>query len=43
VAVIDRLVSAGADVRAPGNGKGMTLQEMAAGNPAVQEALRRQG
>jgi hypothetical protein len=41
VAVIDRLVSAGADVHAPG--KGMTLLEMAEGNPAVQEALRRQG
>jgi ankyrin repeat protein len=42
-AVVDRLVAAGADVRAPGNGEGRTLVEMARGNAAVQEALRRHG
>jgi hypothetical protein len=42
-AVIDRLVDAGADVHAPGNGEPRTLLEMARGNPVVQDALRRHG
>ena len=42
-AVADRLVAAGADIRAVGNGGGLTLLEMANGNPAMQEALRRLG
>jgi len=42
-AVADRLVAAGADVRAAGNGAGLTLVTMAQGNPAMQEALRRHG
>ena len=42
-AVIDRLVKAGADISAVGNRNGRTLMEMAAGNPAVQERLRRLG
>ena len=42
-AVIDRLVAAGADVHASGNGRGMSLLEMAAGDPATQAALRRHG
>ena len=42
-AVADRLVAAGADIKAVGNGNGLTLLEMAHGNPAMQEALRRQG
>ncbi|HEX6996901.1 MAG TPA: hypothetical protein VF322_02080 [Gammaproteobacteria bacterium] len=42
-AVIDRLVAAGADVRAPANGAGRTLVEMARGNPTVQAELRRHG
>jgi ankyrin repeat protein len=42
-AVIARLVAAGADISAVGNRNGRTLLEMAAGNPAVQEALRRLG
>jgi hypothetical protein len=42
-AVIERLVSAGADITAPGNGEGLTLLEMAKGNRAMQEALRRHG
>jgi hypothetical protein len=41
--VADRLVAAGADITAPGNGEGRTLVEMAHGNPAMQEALRRLG
>jgi len=41
-AVVDRLVAAGADVAALGNASS-TLLEMASGNPAVQEALRRHG
>jgi ankyrin repeat protein len=41
--VIDRLVAAGADIAAPGNGGGATLLEMAKGNPEVQAALRRHG
>lgn len=42
-AVADRLVAAGADIRAPGNGAGRSLLGMAQGNPAMQEALRRHG
>ena len=42
-AVIDRLVADGADIHAPGNGEPQSLLEMANGNPAVQEALRRHG
>jgi ankyrin repeat protein len=42
-AVADRLVAAGADITELGNGVGRTLLEMAQGNPAMQEALRRHG
>jgi ankyrin repeat protein len=42
-AVADRLVAAGADITAVGNGEGRTLLAMAQGNPAMQEALRRRG
>jgi ankyrin repeat protein len=42
-AVADRLVAAGADITAVGNGAGRTLLEMAQGNPAMQAALRRHG
>jgi ankyrin repeat protein len=42
-AVVDRLVAAGADITALGNGAGRTLLEMAQGNPAMQAALRRHG
>ena len=42
-AVADRLIAAGADIKAVGNGDGLTLLEMARDNPALQEALRRQG
>jgi ankyrin repeat protein len=42
-AVADRLVAAGADITAVGNGEGRTLVAMAQGNPAMQEALRRRG
>jgi ankyrin repeat protein len=42
-AVIDRLVDAGADIHAAGNGEPRTLLEMARGNPVVQDALRRHG
>jgi len=42
-AVIDRLVAAGADIHAVGNGNGMPLLRMANGNPTVQDALRRHG
>jgi len=38
--VVDRLVAADADIKAVGNGDGLTLLEMARGNPAMQEALR---
>jgi ankyrin repeat protein len=41
--VASRLVAAGADITALGNGAGLTLVEMARGNPAMQEALRRLG
>ena len=43
VAVVDRLVAAGADINAPGNGENKSLLAMAEGNGAVQEALRRHG
>jgi ankyrin repeat protein len=42
-AVAERLVAAGADITAVGNGKGRTLVAMAQGNPAMQDALRRLG
>jgi ankyrin repeat protein len=42
-AVVDRLVAAGADVHAVGNGQGRSLLEMAEGNPAMQATLRRHG
>jgi ankyrin repeat protein len=42
-AVVDRLIAAGADITAPGNGEGKTLLEMAQGNPEMQAALRRHG
>jgi hypothetical protein len=42
-AVAERLVAAGADITAVGNGEGLSLVTMAAGNPAMQEALRRLG
>ncbi|MEO8074906.1 MAG: hypothetical protein ABI818_01175 [Acidobacteriota bacterium] len=42
-AVADRLVAAGADITAVGNGQGRTLLAMAEGNAAMQQALRRHG
>ncbi|MEN3338453.1 MAG: hypothetical protein V7647_2129 [Acidobacteriota bacterium] len=42
-AVAERLVAAGADITAVGNGAGRTLAAMAEGNRAMQEALRRLG
>jgi ankyrin repeat protein len=42
-AAAPRLVAAGADIHAAGNGAGRTLLEMAEGNPAMQDALRRLG
>ena len=42
-AVVDRLVAAGADIKAVRNREGLTLLEMARGNRAMQEALRRHG
>ena len=42
-AVAERLVAAGADISAVGNRIGMTLVEMAKGNPTMQQALRRLG
>jgi ankyrin repeat protein len=42
-AVADRLVAAGADITALGNGEGRTVLAMAEGNPVMQEALRRLG
>jgi ankyrin repeat protein len=42
-AVADRLVAAGADITAVGNGEALTLLAMAQGNPAMQDALRRHG
>jgi ankyrin repeat protein len=41
--VIDRLVAAGADIHAPGNGKRASLVQMAEGNAEVQAALRKHG
>jgi Ankyrin repeat len=41
--IVDRLVAAGADVKAPGNGENASLVAMADGNQAVQDALRRHG
>lgn len=43
VSVVDRLVASGADIRALGNGEGLTLLEMAQGNAAMQAALRSRG
>jgi ankyrin repeat protein len=42
-AVVDRLVAAGADINAPGNGQPLSLIAMAEGNPEVQATLRRHG
>ena len=42
-AVAERLVAAGANISALGNGQGRTLLQMAQGNPEMQEALRRMG
>ena len=42
-AVAKRLVAAGADITAVGNGGGMSLLAMAKGNPVMQEALRQLG
>ena len=42
-AVVDRLVAAGADVNAAGNGEPLSLIAMAEGNPEVQATLRRHG
>ena len=43
VKVVERLVSGGADIKMPGNGRGMSFVKMAEGNVPVQEALRRLG
>jgi ankyrin repeat protein len=42
-AVAERLVAAGADITAPGNRANLTLLQMAHGNTAIQETLRRLG
>jgi len=42
-AVAERLVAAGADITAAGNGEGLSLLTMATGNPGMQAALRRLG
>jgi ankyrin repeat protein len=42
-AVAERLVAAGADITAVGNGEGLSLLSMAEGNAAMQQALRRLG
>lgn len=42
-AVAERLVARGADITAAGNGAGLTLLQMAQGNPDMQAALRRLG
>jgi len=42
-AVAGRLVAAGADITAPGNGEGRTLLSLAQGNPVMQAELRRLG
>ena len=41
--VAARLVAAGADITAVGNGAGLSLVAMAEGDPAMQDALRRLG
>jgi hypothetical protein len=43
IAVIDRLIAAGAAVNVPGNRNGTSMVGMAEGNAAVQDALRRHG
>jgi len=43
MAVVDRLMSAGADIRGAANIEGRTYVEMATGNPEMQAALRRHG
>jgi hypothetical protein len=43
VAVVDRMVAAGADISAVGNVNDHTLLSKAEGNPDVQAALRRHG
>jgi ankyrin repeat protein len=42
-AVVNRLVTAGADINAPGNGEPLSLLAMAEGNPEVQAVLRKHG
>jgi ankyrin repeat protein len=42
-AVVDRLIAAGADIKAAANGQGRTLLEMAKGNDAMEDTLRRHG
>ena len=42
-AVVDRLVAAGADINAAGNGQPLSLLAMAEGNVEVQAALRKHG
>jgi ankyrin repeat protein len=42
-AVAERLVAAGADITAVGNGEGRSLTQMAEGNGAMQQALRNLG
>src|SRR6185295_15832194 len=42
-AVVDRLVAAGADITASGNGEPLSLVAMANGNPEVQATLRKHG
>lgn len=41
--VAERLAGAGADITAVGNGEGLTLLQMAHGNTAMQDTLRRLG
>jgi ankyrin repeat protein len=43
LAVLDRLMAAGADITGVANIEGRTYVEMATGNPAMQAALRRHG
>jgi ankyrin repeat protein len=43
VAVIDRLIAAGADITQPANGDNDSYLAMANGNDEVQQALRRHG
>lgn len=42
-AVVDRLVAAGSNINAPGNGEPMSLVAMAEENPDVQATLRKHG